>query len=68
MQRRDPQSREELLAEILAIVRRNPGIRASEINRELGREHSAHYRSALIEQGLLRKERTGAAVRYYPTE
>jgi hypothetical protein len=56
------------LAEIMAIVRRNPGIRASEINRKLGREQTDHYRSVLIDQGLLRKERQGAAVRYYAAE
>jgi predicted transcriptional regulator len=65
---RASQSRDELLADILAIVRRNPGIRASEINRKLGREQTDHYRSVLIDQGLLRKERQGAAVRYYPAE
>jgi predicted transcriptional regulator len=65
---RASQSRDELLAEILAIVRRNPGTRASEINRKLGREQTDHYRSVLIDQGLLRKERQGAAVRYYPAE
>jgi len=57
-----------LLAQIVAIVRRNPGIRASEINRQLEREQTDHYRSILIDQGLLRKERQGAAVRYYPAE
>jgi len=65
---RASQSRDELLTQIVAIVRRNPGIRASEINRKLGREQTDHYRSILIDQGLLRKERQGAAVRYYPAE
>jgi len=32
------QSRDVLLGQIVAIVRRNPGIRASEINRQLERE------------------------------
>jgi predicted transcriptional regulator len=67
MAKRDPQKRQELLDQILKLVRSEPGIRASEINRRIGREHSAHYRSALIDQGLVRKERDGPAVRYYPT-
>lgn len=59
-------SREDLLKKILSIIRKNPGIRASEINRKLDREHSWPYRKKLIEQGLVRKEKDGSAVRYYP--
>ena len=59
-------SREQLMAEMLSIIRENPGIRPSEINRILGRPHTAHYRNLLIQEGLVRKERDGAKVRYYP--
>ena len=56
----------ELLKKMLSIIRKNPGIRASGISRKLGREHSWPYRRKLVEQGLIRKEKDGAAVRYYP--
>jgi hypothetical protein len=61
------ESRERLLAKILAIIRKNPGIRPSEINRRIKMEHSASLRSALIKKGLVKKKRKGSAVRYYPT-
>lgn len=67
MRHKDKRTRDEILSEILRIVKRKPGIRASEINRQLGREHSAHYRTALIKQRRIRKEKEGQAVRYYPT-
>lgn len=60
------ESREELLKKMLSIVRKNPGIRASEISRKLNHEHTWIYRKVLIERGLIRKEKDGAAVRYYP--
>lgn len=59
---------ERLLAEMLNLIIRNPGIRPSELNRRLGRSHSAHYRGLLIKRGLVRKERSGSAVRYYPVQ
>ena len=62
------ESREELLKKMLLIIRKNPGIRASEINRKLNREHTWNLRSTLIKQGLVRKEKDGVAVRYYPTK
>jgi len=62
------QSRERLLEKMLSITHKNPGIRASEINRKLNREHSWSYRKTLIERGLVRKERDGGAVRYYPVK
>lgn len=60
------EAREELLAEILSIIKNNPGIRPSELNRLLHRPHSWSLRSTLIKRGLIRKERKGAAVYYYP--
>lgn len=62
------QDREELLAKMLEIIRKNPGIRPSELNRLIKLEHSANLRDILIKRGLIRKERDGRAVRYYPTE
>ena len=59
--------REELLADILDLVRKDPGIRPSEINKRLGLEQSDALRENLIRRGLIRKERDGAAVRLYPT-
>jgi len=57
--------REAKLTNMLSIIQKNPGIRASEINREMNLEHTWNLRSTLIKRGLVRKERTGAAVRYY---
>jgi len=61
-------SREEKLKEMFSIVRKNPGIRPSELNRLLHREHSVSLREILIKRGLVRKERKGAAVRYFPVK
>jgi predicted DNA-binding transcriptional regulator len=57
--------REDKLARMLSIIQENPGIRASEINREMSIEHTWNLRSALIKRGLVRKEKKGAAVHYY---
>lgn len=51
---------------ILKLIRKNPGIRPRELHRALGLEHSAHIRRLLTKRGLVRKERRGAAVHYYP--
>lgn len=59
-------SREKLLVKMLSFVRKNPGIRPSELNRLLNRAHSASLRSTLIKRGLLKKEKKGVAVYYYP--
>jgi len=56
----------KVLEEMLRIIRENPGIRPSEINKLLNRQHSAHLRNKLIKQGLIRKQRDGPAVHYYP--
>jgi predicted transcriptional regulator len=60
--------REEALENMLKIIKENPGIRPSELNRRLNRGHSASLRSTLIKQGLIRKERHGSAVHYYPID
>jgi hypothetical protein len=53
------------LEKTLALIRANPGIRPSEINRLLNREESDGLRSTLIKRGLIRKEKDGSAMRYY---
>lgn len=58
--------REQKLAGILAIIRKKPGIRPREIHKIMGLEHSTPLRNTLIKRGLVRKERKGAAVHYYP--
>jgi hypothetical protein len=54
------------LEKTLALIRARPGIRPSEINRLLNREESDGLRSTLIKRGLIRKEKDGSAMRYYP--
>jgi hypothetical protein len=54
------------LEKTLALIRARPGIRPSEINRLLNREESDGLRSTLIKRGLIRKEKDGSAIRYYP--
>ena len=51
---------------VLALIRARPGIRPSEINRRLKLTQSDAPRAALIKRGLIRKEKDGAAIRYYP--
>lgn len=53
--------------EIYRIIQENPGIRPRDIHRKLGIAHSGHLRDSLIRQGLVRKEKHGNAVYYYPT-
>ena len=65
MTKRDLKARDELEAKMLAVIRKCPGIRPSELNRRLKVEHSWGLRSALIKRGLIRKKRDGSAVRYY---
>jgi len=60
-------TKEELLTDMLSLIRKNQGIRPKELHKKLGLEHSWSLRSTLIKRGLIRKERDGAAVRYYPT-
>jgi hypothetical protein len=54
------------LEKTLSLIRAHPGIRPSELNRFLTREQSDALRNTLIKRGLIRKERDGSAVRYYP--
>ena len=54
------------LEKTLALIRTHPGIRPSEINRLLNREESDGLRGTLIKRGLIRKEKDGSAMRYYP--
>jgi hypothetical protein len=54
------------LEKTLSLIRTHPGIRPSELNRLLNREQSDGLRGTLIKRGLIRKERDGSAMRYYP--
>ena len=54
------------LEKTLALIRTHPGIRPSELNRLLRREQSDGLRNTLIKRGLIRKEKDGSAMRYYP--
>jgi hypothetical protein len=54
------------LEKTLSLIRKRPGIRPSEINRLLNREESDGLRNTLIKRGLIRKEKDGSAMRYYP--
>jgi hypothetical protein len=54
------------LEKALALIRAHPGIRPSEINRLLNREESDGLRGTLIKRGLIRKQKDGSAMRYYP--
>jgi hypothetical protein len=54
------------LEKTLSLIRAHPGIRPSEINRLLKREQTDGLRNTLIKRGLIRKEKDGSAMRYYP--
>jgi hypothetical protein len=54
------------LERVLSLIRAHPGIRPSELNRLLNREESDGLRNTLIKRGLIRKEKDGLAMRYYP--
>jgi len=51
---------------MLGLIKKRPGIRPREMHTILGLEHSAHLRNTLIKRGLVKKQRKGAAVHYYP--
>lgn len=53
------------LERVLGLIKANPGIRPSEINRRLSLAQSDGARSTLIKRGLIRKEKDGSAIRYY---
>ena len=59
---------EQLLATLLDIIRHNPGIRPTELNRRLNREASDSLRAALIRRGLVRKVKEGRATHLYAVE
>lgn len=63
---KNSKSRQELLEKMLAVIRKNPDVRPSELNRILDCPHTAGPRLTLIKKGLVRKERKGTAVHYYP--
>ena len=63
---RSPGSTSGQLQEVLSLIRRRPGIRPSELNRLLNLEQSDAVRNTLIKRGLIRKEKDGSAMRYYP--
>jgi hypothetical protein len=54
------------LEKALSLIRARPGIRPSELNRLLKTEQSDGLRNTLIKRGLVRKEKDGSAMRYYP--
>lgn len=56
------------LEKMLSLIRAHPGIRPSELNRRLNREQSDGLRNTLIKRGLIRKEKDGSAMRYYPVD
>lgn len=58
---------ERTLATMLEIIRDNPGIRPSELNRRLDRVESDSLRAALIRGGLVRKVKEGQATHLYAT-
>lgn len=60
-------AREELLKEIFSIIRKNPGIRPSELNKLLKIPHTWNFRKILIKRGLIKKEKDRSSVRYYIT-
>ena len=59
-------AREQLLDHILALIKKQPGIRPSEINHRLGLEQSDALRDTLIKRGLVRKVKEGQATYLYP--
>ena len=61
------ESTEELLNDILEIIKSNPGIRPSEINRRLNRTESDSLRATLIRRGLVRKVKEGQSTHLYAT-
>lgn len=56
---------EELLANILEVIKSEPGVRPSEINRRLGLTQSDSLRATLIRRGLVRKVKEGQATHLY---
>lgn len=61
-------NREKLLEEMVLVIRKNPGIRPSELNRLLKIPHTWNLRKELLKRGVIKKEKKGAAVCYYSQE
>jgi ribosomal protein S25 len=62
---RSRESREQLLAKILDLIERHPGIRPAEINRRLRLQQSDALRDALVGRGVVRKVKSGHATHLY---
>ena len=58
---------ERTLAAMLEIIRDNPGVRPSELNRLLNRVQSDSLRAVLIRRGLVRKMKKDQATHLYAT-
>ena len=56
----------KLLDEMLRMIKENPGIRPSELNRRLNLTQSDSLRASLIRRGLVRKVKDGRATHLYP--
>ena len=63
--RMSKEATEQLLTEILEIIKSEPGIRPSEINRRLKLPQSDSLRATLIRRGLVRKVKEGQATHLY---
>jgi len=61
------ESTEQLLTKILEIIKEEPGVRPSEINRRLGLAQSDSLRATLIRRGLVRKVKEGQSTHLYAT-
>ena len=57
--------KEYLLKKMIKIIKDNPGIRPSDINRKLKVEHSWNLRKTLINQKYIKKIKKGNEVHYY---
>ncbi|HUK22918.1 MAG TPA: hypothetical protein VLV45_15375 [Gemmatimonadales bacterium] len=64
--RKSGETRDGVLAKMLVIIKANPGIRPSELNRRLNLEQSDALRATLIAKGLVRKVKEGGATHLYP--
>lgn len=64
MESRKP--RERILVEMLTLIGKNPGIRPAQLNKLLNMPHTWSLRKELLKRGLIKKEKKGSAVYYYP--
>jgi hypothetical protein len=63
--RKSGETGDGVLAKMLAIIKANPGIRPSELNRRLNLEQSDALRATLIAKGLVRKVKDGGETHLY---